>query len=148
MDQTASVTAAAGQYLTKDELIQAQRDEIERLHMIAECPTCAESGYDNADYHRLHRAWCDSVAEIEQLRAERDEWQLSLRNIEAARQGGLDEIERLRAALEPFADVSGEGDEDFPDETKATIKFGRTTYYSITLGDFRRAAVASQASSS
>jgi hypothetical protein len=37
--------------------------------MIAECPTCAERGYDNADYHRLHRAWCDSVAEVEQLRA-------------------------------------------------------------------------------
>jgi hypothetical protein len=34
-----------------------------------ECPTCAERGYDNADYHRLHRAWCDSVAEIERLRA-------------------------------------------------------------------------------
>jgi hypothetical protein len=69
MEQTASVTAAAGQYITKDELIQALRDEIERLHMIAECPTCAERGYDNADYHRLHRAWCDSVAEIERLRA-------------------------------------------------------------------------------
>jgi sirohydrochlorin ferrochelatase len=69
MEQTASVTAAAGQYLTKDELIQALRDEIERLHMIAECPTCAERGYDNADYHRLHRAWCDSVAEVERLRA-------------------------------------------------------------------------------
>jgi hypothetical protein len=34
-----------------------------------ECPTCAERGYDNADYHRLHRAWCDSVAEIERLRS-------------------------------------------------------------------------------
>jgi hypothetical protein len=43
--------------------------ENERLHMIAECPTCAERGYDNADYHRLHRAWCDSVAEVERLRA-------------------------------------------------------------------------------
>jgi hypothetical protein len=43
--------------------------ENERLHMIAECPTCAERGYDNADYHRLHRAWCDSVAETERLRA-------------------------------------------------------------------------------
>jgi predicted methyltransferase len=34
-----------------------------------ECQTCAERGYDNTDYHRLHRAWCDSVAEIERLRA-------------------------------------------------------------------------------
>jgi hypothetical protein len=38
-----------------------------------ECPTCAERGYDNADYHRLHRAWCDSVAEVERLRAAADE---------------------------------------------------------------------------
>jgi hypothetical protein len=37
--------------------------------MTAECATCAERGYDNTDYHRLHRAWCDSVAEIERLRA-------------------------------------------------------------------------------
>jgi hypothetical protein len=38
-----------------------------------ECPTCAERGYDNTDYHRLHRAWCDSVAEIERLRAALEE---------------------------------------------------------------------------
>jgi hypothetical protein len=43
-------------------------DEIERLRSRLECPTCAERGYDNTDYHRLHRAWCDSVAEIERLR--------------------------------------------------------------------------------
>jgi hypothetical protein len=74
MEQTASVTAAAGQYITKDELTQALHDEVERLRaenerLIAECPTCAERGYDNDDYHRLHRAWCDSVAENERLRA-------------------------------------------------------------------------------
>jgi hypothetical protein len=38
------------------------------------CPTCAERGYDNTDYHRLHRAWCDSVAEIERLRAVLEEF--------------------------------------------------------------------------
>jgi hypothetical protein len=43
------------------------RAALERPTM--ECPTCAERGYDNADYHRLHRAWCDSVAENERLRA-------------------------------------------------------------------------------
>jgi hypothetical protein len=43
-------------------------DEIERLRRV-ECSTCAERGYDDADYHRLHRAWCDSVAENERLRA-------------------------------------------------------------------------------
>jgi hypothetical protein len=48
----------------------------------------------------------------------------------------------LLAALEPFADVAGEGAEDFPDDTKVTIKFGRTTHYALTLGDFRRARAA------
>lgn len=35
--------------------------------MTTECPTCAERGYDNADYQRLHNAWCDSVAEVNRL---------------------------------------------------------------------------------
>lgn len=57
------------------------------------------------------------------------------------------ELSRLRnshtalvEALEPFGDVCGEGDEDFPDETKVVVKFGRSTHYALTLGDFRRAA--------
>src|SRR6185437_8235974 len=33
----------------------------------------------------------------------------------------------MLAALEPFADIDGEGDEDFPDETPVTIIFGRTS---------------------
>lgn len=48
----------------------------------------------------------------------------------------------LYEALEPFADVDGEGDEDFPDDTKVTVSFGRTTNYTLTLGDFRRARAA------
>jgi hypothetical protein len=68
MEQTASVTAG-GQAITNAELIKALRDENERLRAKNECPTCAQRGYDNADYHRLHRAWCDSVAEVERLRA-------------------------------------------------------------------------------
>lgn len=48
----------------------------------------------------------------------------------------------LVGLLEPFADVSGEGDEDFPDDTPVTITFGRSTVYSIKLGDFRRASAA------
>lgn len=50
-------------------------------------------------------------------------------------------VERLEKALEPFADVSGEGDEDFPDDTTVTLKFGRTLDLTLTLGDFRRAAL-------
>ena len=48
----------------------------------------------------------------------------------------------LLAALEPFGDIDGEGDEDFPDDTKVTIQFGRTTHYALILGDFRRARAA------
>lgn len=50
-----------------------------------------------------------------------------------------DRVAQAERALEPFADVSGEGDEDFPDDTKVVVQFGRTTHYSLTLGDFRRA---------
>jgi DNA-binding GntR family transcriptional regulator len=55
-----------------EEQVAELRAENERLRAAleaGECPTCAERGYDNTDYHRLHRAWCDSVAEIERLRA-------------------------------------------------------------------------------
>lgn len=45
----------------------------------------------------------------------------------------------MHDALAPFADIDGEGDEDFPDDTPVTVKFGRTTDYTLTLGDFRRA---------
>lgn len=48
----------------------------------------------------------------------------------------------LRAALEPFGDIDGEGAEDFGDDTPVTIKFGRTIHYALTLGDFRRARTA------
>lgn len=47
-------------------------------------------------------------------------------------------IETLEAALEPFDDALGEDDE-FPDDTPITAKWGRTTYYALTLGDLRRA---------
>lgn len=48
-------------------------------------------------------------------------------------------IAQAAQALEPFEEVDGEGAHDFPDDTKATVKFGPTTYYALTLGDFRRA---------
>ena len=50
-----------------------------------------------------------------------------------------DTLDRCATALEPFADVDGEGDEDFPDDTRVVIKFGRTTHFAVKLGDFRRA---------
>ncbi len=54
----------------------------------------------------------------------------------------LREIQQLRAALEPFADIPGEADEDFTDDTAATVRVGRTTHYALKLGDFRRARAA------
>lgn len=48
-------------------------------------------------------------------------------------------LKEAREALEPFADVDGEGDEHFADSAKVTITFGRTTHYPVTLGDLRRA---------
>lgn len=43
-------------------------------------------------------------------------------------------------ALEPFANLYGEDDGDFPDDTPVVVRFGRTTDHSLTLGDIRRAA--------
>ena len=48
-------------------------------------------------------------------------------------------LAELREALEPFADVDGEGDEDYSDSKKVVVTFGRVAYYPLTLGDFRRA---------
>ena len=47
-------------------------------------------------------------------------------------------VERLRDHLHDINDVLGEDDEDFPDDAVVTIKFGRTTDYSLTLGWLRR----------
>lgn len=49
-------------------------------------------------------------------------------------------VGRLLTALEPFSDVSGEGDEDFPDDMPVTVQFGRTTHYALNLGHLREAA--------
>jgi hypothetical protein len=64
---------------------------------------------------------------------------------QAAHDARQPEVDRLKKALEPFADVCGDGDEDMPDNTPVTITYGRTTYYSITLGDFRKARAAIRA---
>lgn len=52
------------------------------------------------------------------------------------------EITTLRKALEPFADLVGEGDEDYEDTEKVVVKFGRTTCYMLSLRDLRRASAA------
>lgn len=52
------------------------------------------------------------------------------------------EIERLKAALEPFAALDGEGSEDHADDTKVVVQFGRVTDHTLTLADIRRASSA------
>jgi hypothetical protein len=48
--------------------------------------------------------------------------------------------QRRGKALEPFADVSGEGDDDYADDMPVTVTFGRCTHYALKLGDFREAS--------
>ncbi|PTM61915.1 hypothetical protein [Phreatobacter oligotrophus] len=50
------------------------------------------------------------------------------------------------AALALFADIAGEGAEDYPDDTKVLVTFGRVTHHALTLGDLRRAAAVYAAS--
>jgi hypothetical protein len=69
-DPKKPLTMTTGVLMVPEETMKAMHAELDRLRgRTMECPTCAERGYDNTDYHRLHRAWCDSVAEIERLRA-------------------------------------------------------------------------------
>lgn len=51
-------------------------------------------------------------------------------------------IAELEKTLEPFADVDGEGDEDFSDDTPCVLHFGRTTHFALELSHFRRARAA------
>lgn len=92
--------------------------------------------------------------------SERDTLRQRLEQVERERDGEIavseaGEIERLKwreramsdrallaetgKVLEPFADVDGEGDEDFPDDTPVHTKFGRTDDFTLVLGDFRKA---------
>lgn len=52
------------------------------------------------------------------------------------------EVEQLRGALEPFTDVFSEGSEDYPDDECVVVKGGRTSDFTLTIGHFRRAALA------
>ncbi len=84
---------------------------------------------------------------LQKLRGKADAWERigeshpSFRDAELVSilRTAADEIERLRNALEPFGDIDVEGAEDFSDDTKATVIFGRTTNYSLKLGYFLRA---------
>jgi len=65
---------------------------------------------------------------------------IRIRDLEADRDAWKAKYEAAIEALSPFSDLSGEGDEDFPDKTPVVIRFGRTTAYGVRLGDLRRAA--------
>lgn len=63
-----------------------------------------------------------------------------IERLEAERDALLARIEELEGALEPFSDVAGEGTEDYPDDQRVVMTSGRTTFYALTLGHFRRAS--------
>jgi len=101
------------------------------------------------DFGREAQMIQDLASHIERIEAERD----------AARKQAVKEFDERQAsealcrvrieaaeaerdeavkALEPFGDIDGEGDEEFPDSTAAIISFGRSKVYTVTLGNFRR----------
>jgi hypothetical protein len=113
--------------------LQQMIDECSR--MVDELPSAAE-----------HKA---AIARIRELEAEAASYKriakAALTDIADLQRQLAQERKERRAvveALEPFADVDGEGDEDFDDDTKVEVRFGRTTHYALRLGDFRRARAA------
>lgn len=61
----------------------------------------------------------------------------------SALSGDAGEVEKLREALEPFAEVLDDYDPDDEDDAMpATVTMGSVTDYSLTLGDFRAARAA------
>lgn len=64
---------------------------------------------------------------------------LALHALFAARDALQAENSALREMADQLSDVLGEDDDDFPDDAPITIKFGRTTHYSLKLGFLRRA---------
>lgn len=51
-------------------------------------------------------------------------------------------VAELEKALEPFAELADEGNDDQPDETKVTVQAGRSTCYGLTLKELRAARAA------
>lgn len=91
-------------------------------------------------------AWCKAAPDgWEPILATPGKWMVWQAACEWANERAAKRIAVLEAALEVFDDALGEDDLDYPDDLAATIKWGRTTVYLLTLGDLRRArAVLSQ----
>ncbi len=91
--------------------------------------------------------WFREIADaLTALSTERDgwkgqyfDWQSRVSELNDRAQSAEAKVARLEEALKPFGDISGEGDADFPDHTLVEIRFGRSTVYSVRLGDLRRA---------
>lgn len=78
------------------------------------------------------------VATMEARRCIRYRDEVVLPDARARIEAAEAERDLLREALEPFEDLPGEGDEDYPDSTPITVLGGRSQYYGLKLGDFRR----------
>lgn len=50
----------------------------------------------------------------------------------------LSAVEDAYAAMEPLIEIDGEGVEDYADDRTVWVVCGRSTHYTIKLGDFRR----------
>jgi len=120
-------------------------------HAKANAPTPPAEGSDGGEAPFDPIRWtADRIADLEQRLAEannsldavrslRDDWRDKCRTLGLDLAEARKRIGELEAGLEPFSDIDGEGDEDFPDGTAVVLKFGRTTFYALELGDFRRA---------
>jgi hypothetical protein len=95
------------------------------------------------DEHRIAMSLLrENTATLESVAAERDDL-LKANQILQALIGNRDkEVDRLRDAIETFTDVFSEGSEDYPDDECVVVKGGRTSDFTLTIGHFRRAALA------
>lgn len=100
--------------------------------------------YIRAELSRSHDFYAAEIIRLNQaldmVAAEREAWKFQASKSDERRAEAVAMFADLLAALEPFSDIDGEGDEDFPDETPVQLMFGRTTAYKpVTLGDLRAA---------
>lgn len=76
------------------------------------------------------------------VKTARKAWAAMLSASPSRKDGQAKEIERLKAALEPFDDALGEDEPHLPDETMCVLSFGPVKDFTLALGHFRAARAA------
>jgi hypothetical protein len=99
-----------------------------------------ESDYVSWDEYRALKAALEAKdAEIERAwQAAGDASKQTVEYLDRARAAEA-ALKEAREGLRPFADLDGEGNDDFPDDAKVTATFGHITDYTLKLGDIRKA---------